>query len=239
MRVAIVQARMGSTRLPGKVLLPLAGRPMLAHVCERVQRAGKVQTVLVATSTAPADDAIEQFCRMGGWGCFRGDELDVLDRFHGAAQMAGAKVIVRITADCPLIDPGVIDRAVAEFESSDADYAANTIPIRTFPRGLDVEVFRFTALARAWREAIDPPSREHVTASIYRRPREFRIHGMPHAEDESHHRWTVDTPVDYALMERIYRHFDSNAFTWQEALALVELHPEWREINRHIEQKAH
>ncbi len=237
--VAIIQARLGSTRLPRKVLLPLAGEPMLAQVIARVRRASCVDEVLVATTTNPEDAEIVELCRQIGCASFRGDAQDVLDRYYQAAAGSGAKVIVRITSDCPLIDPSVIDEVVTELLKSGADYASNIAPTRTFPRGLDTEAFTFTTLDRCWHEASEPGSREHVTAFIYRHPERFRLASVTHEHDESAHRWTVDTTEDYALAERLYAHFGHNRFGWQEALAAVEAHPEWTGVNAHVVQKAH
>lgn len=239
MTVAIIQARMGSTRLPGKVLRPLAGRPMLEHVIERVRRAARVDEVLVATTTNPEDAEIMALCQELGCASFRGDEQDVLDRYYQAARASAATVVVRITSDCPLIDPAIIDEVLTVLVKSGADYASNIAPTRTFPRGLDTEAFTFTTLERCWREASEPASREHVTAYIYRHPERFRLAGVTHEGDESAHRWTVDTAEDYALAGRLCTHFGHNRFGWQEALAAVEAHPEWTGLNAHIEQKAH
>lgn len=235
--VAIIQARLGSTRLPGKVLLPLAGQPMLAHVIERTRRAARVDEVLVATTTNPGDEPLVEFCREFGCALFRGDEQDVLDRYLQAARAHAATNVVRITSDCPLIDPAVIDAVLAALAESDADYASNIAPSRTYPRGLDTEAFPFATLERCWREASEPANREHVTAHIYRHPELFRLTCITHDRDESAHRWTVDTAEDYALAERIYAHFGHNRFGWEEAIAVVEAHPEWRELNAHVLQK--
>ncbi|MEA3210635.1 MAG: spore coat polysaccharide biosynthesis protein SpsF [Chthoniobacter sp.] len=237
--IAIVQARMGSTRLPGKVLLPLAGVPMLRHVIERVRRATRVDHVLVATTTEAADEAIATFCAEWGCACFRGSEHDLLDRYYQAARTVPSEVVVRITSDCPLVDPGLIDRVLAEREEFAADYASNTYPVRTYPRGLCTEAFRFAALERAWGEAPDSSSREHVTPYIYRNPDRFHIHNVTNEEDCSAHRWTVDTVEDYALVERIYGHFGHNRFDWKEALALLAANPAWSELNAQVGQKAH
>lgn len=239
MTLAIIQARMGSTRLPGKVLRPLAGKPMLQHVIERVNRAKLVDETLVATSDQPADREIEEFCASVECPCFRGDENDVLDRYYQSATQRGADVVVRITSDCPLIDPDVIDQVVAAREQHEADYASNIAPTRTFPRGLDTEVFRFDVLERCWREAPAGPNREHVTSYIYGHPERFRVSGVTNDSDASAHRWTVDTPEDYALLERIYAHFGNNRFGWGDVLSLLAEHPEWSELNAHVEQKVH
>lgn len=237
--VAIIQARLGSTRLPGKVLLPLAGRPMLAHVIERVRRASRVDEVLVATTTNPGDAPLVAFCREAGCAVFRGDEQDVLDRYFQAARTHEATTVVRITSDCPLIDPAIIDAVLGTLAATGADYASNIAPTRTFPRGLDTEAFPFATLERCWHEASEPASREHVTAHIYRNSDRFRLASVTHERDESAHRWTVDTPEDYELVGRIYAFFGHNRFGWEEALAVLAAHPDWAETNAHIVQKAH
>lgn len=235
--VAIVQARMGSTRLPGKVLLDLAGEPMLARVVSRLRRARRVDAIVVATSTLASDAPIVELCAARGWACFRGSEDDVLDRYAGAARSSAADIIVRITSDCPLIDPGVVDEVCAAFAG---DYACNFHPRRTFPRGLDTEVFSRAALERCHREATAPGEREHVTAYIYRHPEFFDLRGVTaEGGDWSGVRWTVDTPADWAAVQAVYRHFGHDAFTWHEALEAWEAHPAWHELNRHVEQKAH
>ena len=237
--VAIVQAHMGSTRLPGKVLLDLAGEPMLARVVNRVRRAQTLGEVLVATTMQSADEAIVRLCIERGWPCSRGSEEDVLDRYYHAAVAHQADVVVRITSDCPLIEPEVADRVVQEFleRQPEVDYACNVLPRRTFPRGLDTEVMRFDVLERAWREDLNPAWREHVTPYIQRNPGLFHIHGVTSGADYSHMRWTVDTPEDLAFVRCIYDHFGHDRFSWREVLAVLEQHPEWLEINRHVQQK--
>ncbi len=233
---AIIQARLGSTRLPGKVLLDLAGEPMLARVVERVRRARRVDDVLVATTTETRDDPLAALCAERGWPCFRGSENDVLDRYYRAAKSVGADLVVRITSDCPLIDPAVIDSAIDGLELQAADYCANVIR-RTYPRGLDVEVFTFAALETAWQEDDRPESREHVTQFILRNPDRFAQTNMSYDEDHSAFRWTVDTLEDFDLIGKIYAHFGRDDFPWTDALGLLAAHPQWNEINRHIEQK--
>ena len=238
--VAVVQARTGSTRLPGKVLLDLAGQPMLARHVERLRRAQSIERVVVATTTQPADDAIVSLCTAHGWEWSRGSETDVLDRYYRTAVAHRADVVVRVTADCPLIDPEVTDRVVGEFlaRQPDVDYASNGLPRRTFPRGLDTEVMRFDALERAWREDTDPASREHITPYLYRTPGRFRVHGVTNPDDQSAQRWTVDTPEDLALVRRIFEHFGHDRFSWLEVLALLADHGDWLQLNRHVRQKA-
>jgi spore coat polysaccharide biosynthesis protein SpsF len=237
--VAIVQARLGSTRLPGKVLRDLAGEPMLARVLERLRRAASLGGVIVATSDLPGDDPLADWLAARGHACFRGSEQDVLSRFAGAAEQAAADAIVRITADCPLIDPDVVDQVVEAFRAGQpgVDYACNFFPRRTFPRGLDTEILGREALERCVREATDASSREHVTSFIYQHPERFRLLGIESGGDYSEHRWTVDTPEDFELIEKVYRSLGGGHFSWREALRLVEKHPEWSEINRHVAQK--
>nr|NIN65969.1 acylneuraminate cytidylyltransferase [Anaerolineae bacterium]NIN96152.1 acylneuraminate cytidylyltransferase [Anaerolineae bacterium] len=161
--VAIVQARVGSTRLPGKVLKDLVGLPLLARVVRRTARASRPDEVVVAIPEASTDDSLARLCHAYGWPCFRGSEDDVLDRYYRAATEYGAESVVRITSDCPLVDPGIVDQVVDLFLQGEWDYVSNTLAPRTYPRGLDVEVFTFDALRLAWKEDSNPAWREHVT----------------------------------------------------------------------------
>jgi spore coat polysaccharide biosynthesis protein SpsF len=235
--VAIIQARTGSTRLPGKVLLPLLGEPLLSHVVRRVTRAGSVDATVVATTTMSNDDAIVELGEREGWLVERGSEQDLLERYLGAARAHGAERVVRITSDCPLIDPAVIDDVVDALATAEADYASNTLEPRTFPRGLDVEAMTMAALEAAGRADGDPASREHATPYLYRHPERFRLAGVRLPDDLSGHRWTVDTPEDYDLVRRIYDALGRGDFGWREALRVVDDHPDWSELNRHVEQK--
>jgi spore coat polysaccharide biosynthesis protein SpsF len=233
-----VQARCGSTRLPGKVLADILGHPMLYWVVNRVRAAKLVDQVVVATSEESRDDAVEQLCRAEGWDVFRGSENDVLDRYHGAATAFGADVVVRVTADCPLIDPQVIDSVITAYmaDPQQPDYASNT-QRRTFPAGLDTEVFSMAALRRAWSEDKNPAWREHVTPFIYRSKGGFRLVDVLNDTDESTIRWTVDTPEDLALVREIYRCFGNGEFSWTEALGAMQAHPDWKSINADVRQK--
>jgi spore coat polysaccharide biosynthesis protein SpsF len=233
----VIQARMGSTRLPGKVLLPLLGEPVLVHVVRRVSRASRVDTTVVATTTDAADDQIESLAAAQGWPLVRGSQEDLLDRYLLAARTFDAECVVRVTSDCPLVDPLLIDSVIVALAGSGADYASNTLPPRMYPRGLDVEAFTRAALERAGREDHDPARREHATPYLYDNPDLFRLIAVPGAADHSEHRWTLDTPEDYTLIGQIYRALGNDTFGWTEALALVLANPGWMAINRHIVQK--
>lgn len=236
--VAIIQARTGSTRLPGKVLLPLLGAPILTRVVERTLRARSLDEVVVATTRLAADDPIEAVGRASGWAVERGAESDLLDRYVAAARAHHADVVVRITSDCPLIDPLLIDEVVAARRSSGADYASNSLEPRTYPRGLDVEVVSREALERAWVEDRDPAWREHATPYIYRHPEIFGLLRVALDEDLAGHRWCVDTAADLELVRRIYAEIGNDRFGWREALEVVRRHPDWAAINRDVVQKA-
>ena len=235
--IAIIQAHMGSTRLPGKVLLDLGGRTMLARVVRRAQSASRLNEVTVACSSEPADDPIVDECRSLGVRVHRGSDSDVLDRYQGAATEFAPDAIVRITSDCPLIEPEIVDKVIAEFARLDVDYASNTVD-RSYPRGLDVEVFKRSCLDRAWSEAREPYQRVHVTPYFYQNPRLFKLAQLREESDLSEMRWTVDTPEDFEFVSQIYRHFrNSDDFSWLKVLDLLSDRPELADINRHIRQK--
>ena len=237
--VAIIQARMGSTRLPGKVLMPLAGEPMLARVVNRTKRAKTINDVVVATTELPQDDVLGDLCASRGWNCFRGSENDVLDRYYQGARVFQADVIVRITSDCPLIDPMVIDDCVRSFLAPpEVDYVSNTLPARTFPRGLDTEVFGVRLLEKLWSEDKNPQTREHVTLSLHKNLNLFRTRGRTSNQDLSGWRWTVDTPEDLELVSKIFDHFQNDSFSWQEAARLIADRPNWQTINAQVTQKS-
>jgi spore coat polysaccharide biosynthesis protein SpsF len=261
--IAIVQGRMSSSRLPGKVLLDLAGAPMLARVVERTRRSECLDGFVVATTKDASDDPVEAYCRQQGYPVFRGDMFDVLDRFYQAARLAKAEVVVRITADCPAIDPAVIARTVSAFLESGADLAANRLPPpwpRTFPIGLDTEVVSFAALERAWKEADRKFQREHVLPYLYEgvefdplpaptgvegfftlqgaTPRGFKIAQLHHTPDYGALRWTVDTPADLEMVRQVHTHLDNPLdFSWREVLAVFERYPELAEINAQVVHK--
>jgi spore coat polysaccharide biosynthesis protein SpsF len=238
--VIISQARMGSTRLPGKVLHRAAGKPLLQHHLERLRRARNADETWVATTTLSVDEPIVDLCCRLGVPVFRGSESDVLARYHGAAQTAGAERIVRVTSDCPLIDPGVVDAVVTRMssESEAPDYVSNTL-VRSYPRGLDCEIFSWKCLDEAHRLAVQPEEREHVTPYIYRRPERFRLAQVVSPRDLSRHRWSVDTQADEDLVRRLLEAALAlnPEFRLEELLAVIGAHPEWERINAHVEQK--
>lgn len=231
--VAIIQARMGSTRLPGKVLQDIGGRTMLDRVVSRTRRATTADGVLVATTREGRDDAIVQEAVRLGVPVFRGDEEDVLGRYYEAARSVQADVILRITADCPLIDPEIIDRVVRALLEAHptADFAANTLA-RTFPKGLDVEVATFQSLERVYRQALSPEDRAHVFPFIYRNRDQFRSISITDAVDRSWMRWTVDTADDLAFVRAIYAQFEGrDDISWHQVLECLSQHPQLLSVN--------
>jgi spore coat polysaccharide biosynthesis protein SpsF len=241
--VAIIQARMGSSRLPGKVLKEIGGLPMLFRVVLRARRAQTLGQVVIATTTDEGDDAIVDFCAAKGFPCFRGDPYDVLDRYYQAACLFNAQVVVRLTGDCPLIDPFEIDRTVCAFDEVGVDFAANRLPPpwkRTTPIGMDTEVVSFDALKRAWQEAEEKYAREHVMPYLYEEDGRFKVGLVDHEPDLGHLRLTVDTAEDLALVRRIYDHFrNTDDFSLKDILSLLEKHPEWMAINEGVEHKSY
>ncbi len=231
--LAIVQARMSSTRLPGKVLKPLAGKPMLARQLERIARARLVDKLVVATSAEASDDPIAVVCAGLGIACFRGSLADVLGRFIGAAEAFGPpQHIVRLTGDCPLTDPAIVDAAIALHLANGVDYTSNGVQ-RTYPDGLDVEVMTFVALARAACEASEPFEREHVTPRLYRRTDLFSQQPLLNPVDLAELRWTVDNAKDFEFAEKVFQELLplNPDFGWREVLALVQEKPEIAAIN--------
>lgn len=233
--VAIIQARMGSTRLPGKVLKDICGKPMLWYVIERVKRAKLINEIVVATTTNVEDDEIIKIAEQCGVKTFRGSKDDVLDRYYQAAKEFEADIIVRITADCPLIDSEIIDKTVEFFLKGDFDYVSNTVK-PTFPDGLDVEVFSFGALKEAWENATKLSEREHVTPYIRRNPEKFKIGSFEAEHDLSHLRWTVDREEDLRFVREVYKRIGKEIFHMQDVLELLRKHPELAEINRGIKR---
>jgi len=239
--VAIIQARMASARLPGKVLADLGGQPVLAWVAHRAQRAKGIEQVVVATSVAAEDDVIAAFCKEQGFAFIRGSLHDVLDRYIQAAREYNADVIVRLTGDCPLIDPHMLSENLQTFLNAKPhlDFAANRLPgERTIPIGLDAEFCTMAALETAWREAQLPHQREHVMPFFYENSERFRILHIKHEQPLGHLRWTVDTPEDLELLRLIVSHFEGDGFSWQEVLALYEKEPQLALVNANVQHKS-
>ncbi len=261
--VAIIQGRMSSSRLPGKVLADIAGQPMLTRVITRTSRAQTLDEVIFATTTDASDDPVAEYCDFSGIPYTRGSLFDVLDRYYQTAKQAKADVVVRITADCPVIDSDLIDDVVntvisdqSSVSSKQFDFAANRLPPpwgRTYPIGLDTEVCTFAVLKRAWKEAKEPQHREHVMPYFYEgvklitdnrplstgiSPRGFKVALLHHTTDFGDYRWTVDTPEDLEFMRQVYSHFDGrDDFSWKEVLDLVHHEPKLMEINAEVQHK--
>ena len=231
--VALVQARMGSTRLPNKVMKPICGMPMIEILLTRLSQAKEVDQIVVATSVDERNQPLVEHVRKLGYACEQGSENDVLDRFVQAARAHQADVVVRITGDCPLVDPGLVDEAIRRFKAAGVDYFSNTNP-PTYPDGLDIEVCTFKALEQASRETSKPFDREHVTPYL-REPGRFNTASMQHSQDLSALRWTVDEPADFAVIEKVFQHFHPRTdFTWGEVLDLQHRQPDIFTINQHI-----
>ncbi|MBC8506412.1 MAG: glycosyltransferase family protein [Anaerolineales bacterium] len=275
--IAIIQARMSASRLPSKVLLDIAGRPMLQWVVERTRKARTISQVVVATTTDPSDDTVVDFCRSQNIAYSRGSIHDVLDRYYQAAKEFKADVVVRITADCPFIDPELLDQAVCGLFTSPSevidsdhcplttvhwDFVTNRLPKpwwRSYPIGLDTEVFTFVALEQAWQQAKELHQREHVTPYFYEgvpvedlqfssdkiplgksiSPLGFKVGLLHHDEELGHHRWTVDTPEDLAFVREVASRLPKDQFAWLDVLALLEREPEIMQINADIQHKTH
>jgi glutamate-1-semialdehyde 2,1-aminomutase len=231
--VSIVQARMGSTRFPNKVMRQICGTPMIGLLLDRLSKARCVDQIILATSTDPRNETMVHYVQNLGFQVFQGSEDDVLDRYYRAADMVQADVVVRITGDCPLIDPELVDAVISEFQKKGVDYATNTMP-PTYPDGLDIEVFGFKVLEIAWKTAHELRQREHVTPFI-RESKEFTKINFPNDIDLSGERWTVDEPEDFEVIQKIFEYFHPRRdFTWRDVLSLRNEHPEWFMVNRHL-----
>lgn len=238
--VIIAQARMTSTRLPGKVLKTVLGKPLLTYFVERLRRVALADKVVIATTTNTSDEPIVNLCRMMQVSFTRGSESDVLSRYYDAAMVTGANTIVRVTSDCPLIDPLLVDETIRLFHDNSLrfDYVSNSLESK-YPLGMGVEVFTMQALKEAHTEGISNAEREHVTPFLYTHPERYRIGGVRSPRDLSQHRWTVDTPEDLELVTRIIQALYplKPDFDLADILELVAGHPDWPLINAHIRQK--
>lgn len=236
--VAIVQARTSSSRLPGKVLRPILGTPMILHELERLRHCKTLGKIVLATSIDTSDDALAATVQDAGWDVYRGSLDDVLDRYVQCASLYGADHVVRITGDCPLIDPEVVDTVVTAHLTHGNDYTSNTLRRVTYPDGLDTEVMTAEALRKSGREARLASEREHVTQYLIKHPELFRQENIASVEDLSNERWTVDEPEDFAFVTCIYEALypENPAFGMADVLAYLVAHPACRHMNAAFER---
>ena len=231
---------MTSTRLPGKIMKEVMGKPLLEYQVERMKRVKSADEIVIATTWGDADRVIVDYCDRLPIRCFRGSEQDVLSRYYEAAKASLADVVVRLTSDCPLIDPSIVERVLEYYfdHSVEYDYVSNCL-IRTYPRGMDTEVFPMRVLEEGFREAADPQDREHVTAFFYRHDRRYRVSNVAYSRDCSRHRWTVDTEEDFLLIKQILEilYPKKPDFSMEDVLDLIERDPRLFSINAHVEQK--
>lgn len=236
--VAVIQARTGSSRLPGKALTAISGKPMFQHIVERMRVCATLDDIILATTTDSADRSLLRAAEELGVPGFAGSVDDVLDRTFLAARASGADIVVRVTGDDPLKDPGVTDRAVRLLLTEHVDYVTNTL-VPTFPEGIDIEVMTFAALTRAWKEARLLSEREHVTPFIWKHPEWFRITNFTHTSDLSSLRWTVDYPEDLAFVRAVYEAlYIGSPFSMQDVLDLLARRPELGRINTGVARNA-
>lgn len=236
--VAIIQARMGSTRLPHKVLKQLCGKSVIEHIVDRINICKNIDNVIVATTKLEEDNAIVDECENLNALIFRGDNINVLSRYYNAAKDINADIIVRVTADCPLLDPYLLSEMIKYFNEIKPDYLSNCIK-KTFPRGLDIEIFTFKTLEKAYKNATKEFEKEHVTPYIYQNAEDFKIDNFLGARDHSDHRWTIDTKEDFMLIDEIYKNLykKGQIFSTSEVLAFLKKNPHLLKINKSIKQK--
>lgn len=241
MITAIIQARVGSSRLPGKVILEIEGKPLIWHVVERVRRTKKVEQIILATTIKKEDKKIVEIAKDMKVQSFAGSEKDVLDRYYQAAKKYGAKIIVRVTGDCPLVDPEIIDKTIEYFLKNNFDYVSTAHALgkkisSTYPDGLDTEVFSLKSLEKAWKEAKLPSEREHVTPYIWKNSKIFKCKSLQNDKDLSNLRWTVDEEKDLDFVRAVYKRLYQRGkiFLTKDILNLLEKEPELMEINKSI-----
>jgi spore coat polysaccharide biosynthesis protein SpsF len=236
--IVIIQARMSSTRLPGKILLPLGNKSVLAHVVQRIKRCDIVDEVMVATTTFTADDATASECEKIGVKHFRGSSDNVLERYYLAAKMENADVVIRITSDCPFIDPDILTAMLNKFNTENPDYLSNTTT-RTYPRGFDIEIFTFAALENAYKNAKADYEKEHVTPYIYLNPQKFTLSTYSDGFDNSGLRVTLDTEEDWEVIRQVYLGITKNNadFSYNDVVNYLRQNPDIAAINAEIEQK--
>ena len=239
-KLIIVQARMGSSRLPGKVLKEVCGKTLLEHLIVRLKRVKQADKIVIATTIKEEDIPIVAMCKKLDVPFYRGSEEDVLSRYYEAALQYKGDLIVRVTSDCPLIDPCIIDSVVSFYINNQdkVDYVSNCLN-RTYPRGMDVEVFSFSILKEAHEEAKENHEREHVTPFIISRPSRYRLHNIEHSTNLSHYRLTIDTSEDLDLVKKIFKElfFTNHKFTMRDILSVMEANPDWIKINSHVKQR--
>jgi spore coat polysaccharide biosynthesis protein SpsF len=243
--VAIIQARMGSSRLPGKILLPIQGRPVIGHIHDRLNRVGSIDEVVIATSNEIQDDQVAHYCENENLSCFRGNEIDVLDRFYHAAINFEAQIVIRVTGDCPLLDPLTINKLIDMYRLGNFDHCgvaagagvANDTSIQRYPDGLDAEIFGIEILREAWVNSTSKQHREHVTPFIWQQEERYSLGKLEcESGDFSAYRWTLDNAEDFQLIKKIYDElYPRNPFFgMQDVLLLLKAHPEWSNENKHL-----
>lgn len=236
MIAAIIQARIGSTRLPGKVLALIEGKPMIWHVIERVKQSEKIDKIILAVTNRKEDKKLSKIAKKLNVDFYAGSEKDVLDRYYQAAKKYGADTILRVTGDCPLVDPKLIDKTIDFFKEGNYDHVSTAYPVATFPDGLDLWIFKFSALKKAWKEAKLQSEREHVTSYIWKNPELFKNATINNKKNLSSMRWCVDEEPDLRLVRKIYEKLYSKnkAFLMQDVLDLFKKNPEFAKINSYI-----
>lgn len=239
--VASIEARMTSTRLPGKVMMDCVGKPMMHRLIERVKRSQLIETIAISTTTNASDDILEECAKELGIACFRGSEENVVERVVGSMAAHGAEVVVQLTGDCPLLDPQIIDQLIRLYLANSFDYVSNTI-VRSYPRGLDCQVVSFETLSKSLEMATDVAQLEHVCLSIYENPEHFSLYNLQAPPELCYpdQRWTLDTPEDYQFLTAIFEALypSSPTFSSVEVLNYLTKNPEVLHLNREIQQKA-
>ena|SRR3989338_6387864 len=236
---AIIEARMGSTRLPGKTLLPIVGKPAIQLLIERLKIAKKIDAIILATTTNAEDDAIEKFCKENQVICYRGSSDDVLGRVYSAAKKYNTDVVVEVTGDCPLLDPWLIDDCIDIFLRSDYDYLSNFL-VQTYPPGIDVQIFSFRVLEEINKLAKSEKFREHVTLYILKHPEKYKMHNVTAPPELCYPNWHIelDEQRDYELIKKIYEslYFKNPKFTTMDIINLLKANPEWLDINKDVKR---
>lgn len=234
---AIVQARMGSSRLPNKVMMPINEKPLLAYCIERIRQSKYIDQVIIATTTEPQDDVIFNWCNINNIACYRGSENDVLDRYYQAAQHYDLDIVVRVTSDCPFVDSKIIDMLITNLLVQDCDYTSNRWKKRSWPHGLDVEVMTNDALSKAWENADKPHEREHVTPYILEHSEVFHIIEMPYHKNLSDIRLTVDYKEDMEFVSKLlpllHKQYGMN-YKWQNIIKILQEYPELSKLNQSV-----